>query len=863
MRRAPERLISVVVPVYEEAENIGPCLRGLGVALADLPHEILVVYDFPEDGTLRAIAAMPDAPATLRLVRNDLGRGVAFALRKGLEEARGDVVVTFMADLSDPPEVIRAMARKIREDGAQVVSGSRYMAGGRQIGGPFLKRSLSRLAGVSLYWLAGVGTRDATTNFRAYAGDYLRRVRLQSRSGFTAALELTVKAHRLGLPVDEVPSTWTDRTAGTSRFRVLSWLPHYLRWYAVAFLPSVRGGVTFAIALALLLGLDLSWMPKRFGPTLDDSWMIVLSEAFARGRQFGRDIIFTYGPWGFVTVGVYHPATFTLMLVAQGFFCLALAAGLTRLAALGFRHWWSAIAWVVALCVLSCPLFGLSGDVAFLHCAAVLILLHEMDDQPRLRPRLRPALALLIVAVAWAGLVKFGHFVLGVVLVAAIAGADVLRRRPRAAAIVLVFAGALGGLWLAAGQGPGGIVPFIRYSLEITRGYSDAMAAWKEPVVHLVPFLAAVGCFVGARLCSTRGAGDALRTLAFGWLLFQVFKGSFVRHDGHEALGFMVLPVLALLLAPFAWRRARGWLGRAFLVALFVASLWPQIAGWRVFMGQTWLEFVTRNVQSARVRVAAAAGLLQGHATAKTLALQHMAAASRAREELGFPAAQGTVDLYPSEQGYIVAYRWPWGGRPVFQSYVAYTPALAELNANHLRGAGAPDTIFFAVEPVDRRFPALEDALSWPELVARYRVRGGTGRYLWLERAERPRAYELVPIGEMAARLGEQVTVPASDLVWARVDLRPTLLGRIVRLLYKVPQPTLTVNGQAGFRLVPDLLRTGFLLSPVVLNREAFAALAMSRGGIRATSLRIDVDDGGSYFEPEIRIEFLRVAFTP
>jgi hypothetical protein len=78
-----------------------------------------------------------------------------------------------------------------------------------------------------------------------------------------------------------------------------------------------------------------------------------------------------------------------------------------------------------------------------------------------------------------------------------------------------------------------------------------------------------------------------------------------------------------------------------------------------------------------------------------------------------------------------------------------------------------------------------------------------------------------------------------------------------------VPQPTLAVNGHADFRLIPDLMRAGFLLSPVVLNREAFAALAMSRGGMPARSIRIEVDDGGYYFEPEVRIEFLRVAFTP
>src|SRR5262249_8502892 len=134
-------LVSVVVPVYNEAANIAPCLRGLSAALARLPHEILVVYDFPEDTTLAAIAVMPDAPASVRRVRNARGRGVAFAPRRGPAAAGGDVVVPLMAALSAPPEVIPAMARAIREDDAAVVSGSRYMRGGQQFGGPLVKRT--------------------------------------------------------------------------------------------------------------------------------------------------------------------------------------------------------------------------------------------------------------------------------------------------------------------------------------------------------------------------------------------------------------------------------------------------------------------------------------------------------------------------------------------------------------------------------------------------------------------------------------------------------------------------------------------------------------------------------------------------
>jgi dolichol-phosphate mannosyltransferase len=225
-----ESLVSVVVPVYNEGENIQVCLRRLDAALKSLPHEILVCYDFDQDTTLPAIQAMPDILAALRLVKNDLGRGVIYALQAGFQAARGDVIVTTMADLSDPPEVIPAMVAKVRQESADVVSGSRYMKGGSQSGGPLLKRTLSRLAGLALHWLTGIPTHDPTTNFRAYRASYLRQVQVESSKGFEVALELTVKAHVLGFRVDEVPSSWQDRSAGQSRFKLWAWLPQYLRW---------------------------------------------------------------------------------------------------------------------------------------------------------------------------------------------------------------------------------------------------------------------------------------------------------------------------------------------------------------------------------------------------------------------------------------------------------------------------------------------------------------------------------------------------------------------------------------------------------------------------------------------------------
>jgi dolichol-phosphate mannosyltransferase len=151
-------------------------------------------------------------------------------MKSGLRAARAQYVLITMGDGSDDPDDIDRMYELARA-GADVVAGSRYMRGGRQLGGPLLKRSMSRAAGLSLHWLGGIPVHDATSNFRMYSKRLLNQVTIESTGGFELGIELTVKAYLLGMTVAEVPTTWRDRTAGTSRFQLWQWLPRYLKWY--------------------------------------------------------------------------------------------------------------------------------------------------------------------------------------------------------------------------------------------------------------------------------------------------------------------------------------------------------------------------------------------------------------------------------------------------------------------------------------------------------------------------------------------------------------------------------------------------------------------------------------------------------
>ncbi len=159
--------LSIVLPVYNEGEAVEPVLRALSSGIAT-PHELVVVYDFDEDTTVPVVERLaPEIPG-LRGLRNDLGRGVLNAMKAGIAGTSAPYVLISMADGSDEPSVVDPMVALAR-DGADVVAASRYMRGGHQVGGPPLKRLMSRVAGLTLHWFAGVPTHDPTNNFKLYS----------------------------------------------------------------------------------------------------------------------------------------------------------------------------------------------------------------------------------------------------------------------------------------------------------------------------------------------------------------------------------------------------------------------------------------------------------------------------------------------------------------------------------------------------------------------------------------------------------------------------------------------------------------------------------------------------------------------
>lgn len=222
--------VDMVVPVFNEPENF-QAFYDFIVGHTQSDWNLLMVYDFEEDTTLAKARPLAARDSRVRLVRNS-NRGALNAIRTGMQSATSEAVLVAMVD--DPPgilEKVDTLVERFYTERATIAVASRYMRGGSHTGGPFLKGLLSRMAGISLYFVIGLPTHDATYATRIYKKSFLDRVHVESKKGFELTLELTLKAYFEGGKIIEIPVSWEERVVGTSRFNLRKWLPAYLYWY--------------------------------------------------------------------------------------------------------------------------------------------------------------------------------------------------------------------------------------------------------------------------------------------------------------------------------------------------------------------------------------------------------------------------------------------------------------------------------------------------------------------------------------------------------------------------------------------------------------------------------------------------------
>ncbi len=607
-------------------------------------------------------------------------------------------------------------------------------------------------------------------------------------------------------------------------------------------------------AILILWLIFIEW-PRAPTGYLDPSWQEALVDAWLTGRQFGRDVIFTFGPWAFLFSYFYLPGALTTKLVFEVVARLLEAVLIVRLSArLPALHRW---AWL-SMFALAGPIFF--SDIGLVAVAAAIVSVCLLNARAS-----GILVALTLIAFGFAVWIKFSLTIFFLVAMTVVIGSHVVAGRwRRAVAITLGFLAASAGWWLAAGQSFGNLGAYLAYSTELTAGYSTAMALVGAPRVVTIGLvvLACHAIWVTRLAMLRREPPERLITvLLIGATVALMWKHGFTRADGHSVIFFIFSLLMVPLLPLFPGGNRLGW--RPLIIApLAILGVW--LAEPRI---------VTRAVPNVFQRLSQSVRWLPEPSVFESRFARGTSAMAK---RWGFPRTServgtASIDLIGNEQGILFLNGLRYNPRPIPQSYAAFTESLQRKNQAFFYSSSAPQFVLVGLSLVDGRYAGQEDALTLADLPRLYQPVLEEREYVLLEKRipAVTSAPVLTKVLERVVSLGQQLELPAPDAraLWMEVDADLSLVGKLSAFIHRPPLLSMTVTDAEGVatahKLVPTIARSGLLIHPIL--RDYIDLVAFVRGQVNRTAraVRIDLTDGyASYWRP-FRVTVSRIDNLP
>lgn len=615
--------------------------------------------------------------------------------------------------------------------------------------------------------------------------------------------------------------------------------------------------------LTLALGVSLFGVPGPPDATLDGSWQSMLVYAHAHGVQFGRDLIFTWGPWGFLN-SLFHlgstEAVPILIWQTAGQFLVALSLVVLTRPLVFWRR--------MAFAGLFLAFHWLFLDVVYFVLMALIV----MSGMMRRRASLAGLVAWALVLGFLAEL-KFTYLVLATAGVASAAVCWAGRGAwTRAWGIAAAYALAVVAAWMAAGQSPDNLYPYILRSLEIASGYGDAMGADESWSAFLWGSGLAIVCAAFAWTAWRRIPEREFALAAPGYLAFSlvvIWKESFTRADlvplGGHVFGLFTYvlilgPVLPGLLFP--GRRWHWFDGAPVLCLAAIACFDPPYytLGPRV----EWERLCGNAMALGRLRA---------------LPQEWQGAFESACERESLPAIRAavggsTADVYDFNTGLALLNRLNLDSRPIFQSYSAYTLSLEGWNLRFYQSDRAPDFLIWSDERIDNRYPGQDDAMLVAALFGHYTALFPERGYWLLKRVSPvPRAQaERRLLLNRTVRLSEEIELPPErgHAIWLTADPVPNSLGRLRALAYKPAAIDISTADDLGrrrsWRLLPRVARAGFILVPTLESGADMALFLRGEADAQVESFHFEAPPGQEEFWGHVDVgvyELPRIPLRP
>lgn len=630
----------------------------------------------------------------------------------------------------------------------------------------------------------------------------------------------------------------------------------------------------FPVALLLIvLATFVPFMPVMPVPGLDPGWAYGINQAVAQHLVFGKEIVFTFGPYASIFSQMYHPATAHMMF--WGALYLALSFYILLLVNFRLSAW---VVRILLLLALASAMYTFDALIFFYPLLVATSVIRWFGPEHIVDRKTFVRYVILAAMVAPFGLMPLvkGTALIACSVITALSVLILLLNRDWRAAIVaaLIPVFSLFLFWWMAGNALLQLPSWLASMLPIISGYSDAMALYGN-ILEVVAYALITILILRALLSGANGFGPSKKTglmylAAFAVILFLTFKSGFIRHDGHEITAGTMVLLIALLLATITS-------GYQTTMAVMLAALFCFALDFSRLKADPdgTIEWVEPGIGSivhtaSKTFVRSWIGLTQRISDPDGLQrdFEHSVAALRSASH--FPLLPGTSDIYSHDQSHLIASGNTWNPRPVLQSYSSYLPVLQEMNRAHLLADHSPDHIFFRIESIDERLPALEDGYSWLTLFTHYRFGSFGDGYLLLnkknDRSEQ--AGKFKPLAKQQAVFGELIPIPHySGLVFIRLHFKPTLYGKLLNILYKPNQLNIHIvmdNQRVhSYRMIASMAESPFLIAPLINSTDDFAALYFDERSNKHPVVRamlIDGEDATQFWQNPFDVELLGFA---
>lgn len=606
---------------------------------------------------------------------------------------------------------------------------------------------------------------------------------------------------------------------------------------------------------------------------VDVAYQLAMPFFLEEKLQFGKEVIFTYGPWAILHTATAPLKWFTLIILFRFLLLSSIIFSLVCFVESFDEH--LTLKRITITGSVTILILWLSGAVeSFYMFPSLAVAYSQFSNFNKTCSSCSKNKTLIFFnkniwfflsfISAWLALTKFSYFVVATIAFSFILLFNLIEHRFPIFPIVYIFTLLLA--WLSAGQNLANLPTWLIMSLNLSDGYPDAMSkGFLSPYSIAQVFSYYVSSLVIIVLSFSQLMIEKKPAFLFSFLftLAIVFISVKYAFGGNQIENSMVLLFVVLWFVMINYFReyctlsysskARSYFIRSSLASLLVVILLSWLstgvnfpffsASFRLAMMRnnaselvSWILFKPTDYYS--LSLARSYGLWKNSNNIVEEYIEKTE--SIPTESNATPTYKYTksIDIYPQQTAMAMGLEnLKYNPRPAFLSLNAHTRELALTNAQHLENNNSPDLIAFQVLPqeysTNNRHPATADGPSWPLLLSNYKLSGACNscEFLLLEKRDKPRTIIQENLINDSFKFQESIDMTEfnTGILWIETHFERTLFGNIVKILYKSPhiivRLTTEDNRQYSFQVVPDLGDAGFIISPFINKNTDFSDL--------------------------------------